>query len=633
MGKSSQVVGKGGSEVANSTVATFNPMRTLPRFRHAFLVMVVAISIVAAPGQAGAEIDPGNQTWWGVDALATGTTTDRITADVWAIEQIDDVVYVGGKFTLVAHETRRFDQPFIAAFDAATGVWIDSWAPRFDGPVYALQASPDGSRLFVGGEFEQVDGNNVKGLVALDPSTGFVDWSWRTRVSGGSPAVVRALDIEGDQLYVGGSFDAVGNNGVRFGASGATRVSVSTGAIDPTWFPAVVGGGTWDLAPSKTTNDVYLTGSFTSIGGEPGTQHVARVDDAGNVAGTWRYELNHDYPEWAQAVETTPSGLVFIGGSQHVLNAYDEATMTIQWSHFTNPSGGDFQAIEFDEATGRVYASCHCFNQHYSRNDGGVNQIRRGQPNPRLGIVSDIDWVMAYDGATGEKIDSFVPDFSGTAGPWALHTSPNGCLWVGGGISATSGTSQKSLTKICDPARLDDERPTTPRTLLASNPTDSTVDLTWTGSTDNVGVTLYEVYDEATGRVLATSATPSVQVVGLAPGTVSLFVKARDADGNRSWRTNLETVTLSGNDTVRPTTPRALNGIARGAGTVDLAWIASTDNVGVVGYELFDPVSGQLVLTTTATTATIPEQANTDVAVRAVDAAGNTSWRSNTQPR
>ncbi len=614
-------------------IATFDLMSRRGLFRRFLVVVVVGLSVAAAPVDAGAEIDPGNQTWWGVDQLATGTTTDRITADVWAIEQIDDVVYVGGKFTRVTHEARRFDQPYIAAFDAATGVWIDSWTPAFDGPVYALQASTDGSRLFVGGEFEQVDGNNVKGLVALDPDTGFIDWSWRTRVSGGAPAVVRALDIEGDQLYVGGAFDAVGNNGTQVAASGAARVSVSTGAIDPSWLPVVIGGGVWDLAPSKVNNDVYLTGSFSSIGSEPGTQHVARVNNTGAISGSWRYVPNHDFPEWSQAVETTPSGLVFIGGSQHVLNAYDEATMTLRWSHFTNPSGGDYQAIEFDESTGRVYASCHCFNQHYSRNDGGVNQIRRGQTNPRLGTVSNIDWVIAYDGATGEKIDSFTPDFSGVAGPWALHTAPNGCLWVGGGISATNGTVQRSLTKICDPARLDAERPSTPRALLASNPTDSTVDLVWTGSTDNVGVTLYEVYDAATDRVIATSTTPSVQVTGLAPGSISLFVKARDADGNRSWRTNLQTVTLTGDDTVRPTTPRALNVVARGGGSVDLTWIASTDNVGVVGYELFDPATGQVLLTTASTTASVPELANAQVAVRALDAAGNASWRSNTQPR
>lgn len=598
-----------------------------------WLAVLVLLGIVVFPTPAGAEIDPANRTWWGVDGTALGTTTDRISADVWAIEQIDDVVYVGGKFTQVAHESRRFEQAFLAAYDAATGVWIDTWTPQLDGPVYALQASSDGSRLFVGGEFESVDGSNVKGLVALDPDTGFVDWSWRTRVSGGAPAVVRALDLEGDQLYVGGGFDFIGVDGVRTAAAGAARVSASTGTIDASWTPQVNGGGVWDLAPSKTNDLVYLVGSFSDVANEAGTEHVARVDNAGNVAPGWRYQKNHDYPEWTHAVETTPAGLVFIGGSQHVLNAYDEANMNLLWSHFTNPSGGDYQAIEYDASTGRVYASCHCFNQHFSRNDGGVNTIFRGQGWDRIGIETDIDWVIAYDGSTGAKIDSFAPDFSGVAGPWALHTAPNGCLWVGGGISATSGIVQHSLTKICDPARLDAQRPSTPTALVASNPTDSTVDLSWVGSTDNVGVTLYEVYDLNTDRVIGTSTGTTTTVTGLAPGNYTLYVKARDADGNRSWRTNTVTVTLSGEDTVRPTVPRALNVTDRNANDLSLTWIGSTDNVGVVGYELFDPATGQVLATTTDTAATIPTQAGGEVAVRAFDAAGNRSWRSNSQPR
>ncbi|MEZ5340101.1 MAG: fibronectin type III domain-containing protein [Acidimicrobiales bacterium] len=602
------------------------------------LRIVACLSLVAAlltlPGAppAGAEIDPSNRTWWGVDGTATGTTTDNISADVWAIEQIGAVIYVGGKFTQIAHESDRFNQPFIAAFDAATGVWISSWAPQFDGPVYALQASADGSRLYVGGEFESVDGSNVKGLVALVPATGRVDWTWRTRVSGGAPAVVRALDLEGDMLYLGGSFDAIGVNGSRVTAYGAGRVSASTGSVDASWVPAISGGGVWDIAPSKVNDDVYVVGSFVSVGGVASTKNVARLTTTGAVSGTWRYTPNHNYPEFTQAVETTPQGLVFIGGSQHILDVHRESDMALQWSHFTNPNGGDFQAAEYDPVTQRVYASCHCYNQHYSRNDGGRNTIFKGQSNVRLGTVTDIDWVIAYDAATGAKVETFLPDFSGVAGPWALHVAPNGCLWVGGGISATNGITQHSLTKICDPAILDSIRPTTPTGLGASNPTASEIDVVWNASTDNVGVVGYEVYDNATGNVLATSVAPSTTITGLAPGSYVVHVKAIDADGNRSWRSGFAGFTLSGADTVRPSTPRALNVERRDAVSVDLVWLASTDNVGVAGYEVIDVATQMVVATATATSVSVPAAPGIEYAVRAYDAAGNRSWRSNSQP-
>ncbi len=598
------------------------------------LVLAVAAILSLLSGlPAAAEIDPGPRTWWGVDGLATGTTTDRILSEVWAIEQIDDIVYVGGKFTQVAHEDRRFEHAFLAAFDAATGVWIDDWRPALDGPVYALQASADGSRLFVGGEFERIDGNNVKGLAALDPETGRIDWTWRTRISGGSPAVVRALDLEGDDLYVGGNFTHLGLDGARQPIARAGRVSASSGAIDTRFDPLIQGGGVWDIAASKTTGDVYVVGSFTSVGLQVGTRHAARVTTNGDISGTWRYELNHDYAEWTQAVETTPQGLVFLGGSQHVLNAYRESDMALQWHHFTNPRGGDFQAVEYDASTGRVYASCHCFNFQWSRNDGGVNGIWRGGGPAPVGVQVEIDWVIAYDGGTGAHIPTFTPDFSGRAGPWALHVADNGCVWVGGGITATNGKPQRNLTKICDPARLDAERPSTPSRLIASNPTDSTVDLAWRGSTDNVGVTLYEVYRADTGEVIATSTTPSVTVEGLAAGTIPMYVKARDADGNRSWRTNEVTAVLTGDDRTRPTTPRGLNVTRRTATEVDLVWLASTDNVGVVGYEVVDVATGAVLTTTTGLAITLAADAGSSVAVRAYDAAGNRSWRSNPQSR
>ncbi len=596
----------------------------------------VALGVVGAlaplaPTPAAAEIDPAPRTWWGVDTLATGTTTDRISAEVWAIEQIDDVVYVGGKFTEIAHEQRRFDHAFLAAYDAATGVWIDSWRPRLDGPVYALQASADGERLFVGGEFERIDGNNVKGLAALDPDTGRVDWSWRTRVSGGSPAVVRAFDLEGDELYVGGSFTHVGLDGTRVAQARAARVSASTGAVDTSFRPIIQGGSVWDIATSKTNNDTYIVGSFTSVNVTPQTRHAARISRTGQISGSWRHELNHDYAEWTQVVETTPQGLVFLGGSQHILNAHRESDMALLWHHFTNPWGGDYQAIEYDASTGRVYASCHCYNFHWSRDDGGVNGIWQGGSPAPTGIQTEVDWVIAYDGTSGAKIDAFAPDFSGRAGPWALHVADNGCVWVGGGITGTNGKPQKGLTKICDPALLDSVRPTTPSRLVASNPTDSTVDLTWRGSTDNVGVTLYEVYRLDTGRVEATSTSPSVTVDGLAAGSIDLYVRARDADGNRSWRTNVVTAVLTGEDRTRPTTPRGLNVTSRAGGQVALEWLPASDNIAVVGYEVIDTATWTVIADTAGLTATVAGQDGRVLAVRAYDAAGNRSWRSNTQ--
>ncbi|OJX28766.1 MAG: endonuclease I [Chryseobacterium sp. 36-9] len=81
----------------------------------------------------------------------------------------------------------------------------------------------------------------------------------------------------------------------------------------------------------------------------------------------------------------------------------------------------------------------------------------------------------------------------------------------------------------------DSEAPTTPVNLLVSGKTSSSISLSWTASTDNVGVSGYDIYVD---DVLKTSVnTNSGIVTGLAPATTySFYVVAKDAAGNRSGK-------------------------------------------------------------------------------------------------
>jgi chitodextrinase len=91
---------------------------------------------------------------------------------------------------------------------------------------------------------------------------------------------------------------------------------------------------------------------------------------------------------------------------------------------------------------------------------------------------------------------------------------------------------------------IDTTAPTAP-TLVASGTTSTTTNLSWSGATDNVGVTGYDVYKNGILLGSTTSAT-TYAVTGLtASTTYSFIVKAKDAAGNISVASNTVSVTTS----------------------------------------------------------------------------------------
>ncbi len=93
-----------------------------------------------------------------------------------------------------------------------------------------------------------------------------------------------------------------------------------------------------------------------------------------------------------------------------------------------------------------------------------------------------------------------------------------------------------------EPAIEDNEPPTKPTDLVASNTTARETTLNWTASTDNIGVTGYDIYKD--NSVIATVQGTTYIVTGLVPETTYTFmVKAKDASGNQSEESDSVSVT------------------------------------------------------------------------------------------
>lgn len=177
----------------------------------------------------------------------------------------------------------------------------------------------------------------------------------------------------------------------------------------------------------------------------------------------------------------------------------------------------------------------------------------------------------------------------------------------------------------------DTQPPSAPSGLRSTGTTTSSVSLSWTAATDNVGVTAYDVYNgSALATTVAGNAT-SATVGSLTADTEYTFtVKARDAAGNASAASSSVTARTQagdpGGDEEPPTTPGGLRSSGVTSTSVSLTWDASVDDTGVTGYDVYR--GSTLATSTASTSATVTGlTAGTEYSftVQAKDAAGNKS--------
>ncbi|MBQ0982133.1 discoidin domain-containing protein [Micromonospora sp. M61] len=93
----------------------------------------------------------------------------------------------------------------------------------------------------------------------------------------------------------------------------------------------------------------------------------------------------------------------------------------------------------------------------------------------------------------------------------------------------------------------DTQAPSVPGNLAYTEPASGQIRLTWSASTDNVGVTGYDVYANGALRGSVNGSTLTYTDSQSASTTVSYYVRAKDAAGNQSANSNTVTRTGTGN--------------------------------------------------------------------------------------
>ncbi|MFJ2650806.1 discoidin domain-containing protein [Streptomyces sp. NPDC087420] len=194
---------------------------------------------------------------------------------------------------------------------------------------------------------------------------------------------------------------------------------------------------------------------------------------------------------------------------------------------------------------------------------------------------------------------------------------------------------QLSELEVYGPETGDTTAPSAPTELTYTEPASGQIRLSWRPSTDNTGVTGYDIYANNQLRSSVAGNVTTFTDNQPASATVAYYVRAKDAAGNVSGNSNTVTRAGASGDTQAPTAPANLTFTQPASGQVRLAWSASSDNTGVTGYDVYanNTLRGSVAGNVLTYTDTQSAGATVSYFVRAKDAAGNVSVNSNTVTR
>ena len=241
-----------------------------------------------------------------------------------------------------------------------------------------------------------------------------------------------------------------------------------------------------------------------------------------------------------------------------------------------------------------------------------------------------LGWTASTDnvGVTGYGVYQDGTGVSTVAQPGATVsglTCGSAYMFAVDAFDAAGNGSTRAQVTASTSACADSQPPSAPTGVAASSRTANSIALTWSSSSDNVGVTGYGLYKD--GSQVGTVTGNTGIFSGLACNTnYTLAVDAYDAAGNHSTKTAVMVSTTACPDSTPPSTPTGLAGSNVTQTSVDLSWNASSDNVGVTGYDVFRGGTKMATVTSRSSSQTGLACGTTyTLGVVAFDAAGNRS--------
>lgn len=221
-------------------------------------------------------------------------------------------------------------------------------------------------------------------------------------------------------------------------------------------------------------------------------------------------------------------------------------------------------------------------------------------------------------------------DASGVCHGWDSTTVMNGAHSLVATAYDSSGNKSSAMVNFTV-KNGDTTAPSVPSSVTARAAAYNRIDVSWAASTDDVGVAKYCISRSDGKNICPTGTSVTYADTSVLPSaTYAYRVSAYDAASNVSaLSTAASATTPAAPDTSAPTVPTGLSASAVSSSQVTLAWTASTDNIGVTGYDIYNGTA-KIATTTSASYGVTGLAANTSYTfyVAARDSAGNISAKS-----
>ncbi|WP_210649111.1 PKD domain-containing protein [Nocardioides sp. SYSU D00065] len=250
---------------------------------------------VGGGGGAGAQPVPGHNR---LVPQTPRSNTPRISnGEIWDIEVVPQLnrVFIAGNFTSIQNtasgNTTTYQQSGLASYNISTGLVDAQFRPTFNGGVAAVEATPDGTKLFVGGSFNTVGGVTKQKVASLNLTTGAPLSTFG--FTNNTNNQVQSLAASNSTLYVGGRYSRI-NGQLR---TGVAAVNAASGAVDLGFDNSISGGigvnGQLGVPQLKLTHDnskLLVVHTGRQIDGQD-RLGMALIDTATKQLLPWRSRL------------------------------------------------------------------------------------------------------------------------------------------------------------------------------------------------------------------------------------------------------------------------------------------------------------------------------------------------------